>query len=97
MDPVTAVGLAASILQIINTTAQTIQHLNNVKDLPKDQAKLLQEVASLLGLLTSLKCRIEEANRDDPRFIRARDLEGDCLYQYQEAMEDLAERFSPEK
>ncbi|KAK3167680.1 hypothetical protein OEA41_010807 [Lepraria neglecta] len=30
MDPVTAVGLAASILQIINTTAQTIQYLNDV-------------------------------------------------------------------
>lgn len=82
MDPITAVGLAASILQIINTTAQTIQYLNDVKDTPKDRAKLLQEAASLLGLLTSLRCRIEEAIWDDPWFVRARALEGDCLYQY---------------
>lgn len=41
MDLVTAVGLAASILQIINTTAQNIQYLNDVEDAPKTGAKLL--------------------------------------------------------
>ena len=97
MDPITAVRLAASILQIINTIAQTIQYLNDVKDTPKDRAKLLQEAASLLELLTSLRCRVEDANRDDLWFIRALAFEGDCLYQYQKAMEDLAKRFSTEK
>lgn len=96
MDPVSAVGLAASIVQIINATAQTIQFLNDVKDAPKDRIKLLQEAAGLLGLLTSLRCRIEEANQKDPWYVRVRALEGPCLDQYRIAMEDLAQRLRPE-
>jgi hypothetical protein len=97
MDPVLAIGLAASIVQIINATAQTIQFLNDVKDAPKDRIKLLQEAAGLLGLLTGLRCRIEEANQDDPWYVRVRALEGPCLDQYRMAMEDLAQRLRPEK
>ena len=96
MDPVSAVGLAASIVQIINATAQTIQFLNDVKDAPKDRIKLLQEAAGFLGLLTSLRCRFEEANQDDPWYVRVRALEGPCRDQYRLAMEDLAQRLRPE-
>ena len=55
MDPITAAGLIASIAQLIGTTTQTIQYLNDMKDAPKYRAKLAQEASSLLMLLTDLR------------------------------------------
>ncbi len=97
MDPVTAVGLAASIIQIITATAQAIQFLNDVKDAPKDRAKIVKEAANLLGLLTSLQYRMEEANPKDAWYGRLLSLggEGGPLNQYKQAMENLAERLKP--
>lgn len=97
MDPLTAAGLAASIIQIITATLQTIQFLNDVKDAPKDRAKLVKEAANLLALLTSLQYRMEEANPKDAWYGRLLSLGGDGgpLDQYKQAMENLAERLEP--
>ncbi len=94
MDPVTVAGLTASIIQIITATAQTIQFLNDVQDAPKDRAKIVKEAANLLGLLTSLQYRMEEANLKDAWYGRLLSLRGDGgpLDQYKHAMETLAER-----
>ncbi|EXJ70463.1 uncharacterized protein A1O5_06532 [Cladophialophora psammophila CBS 110553] len=65
MDPVTAVGLRASIVQLIDSTTKAIKYLNNVNNAPKDRARLAREATSLLALLTDLRHRLEEASSTD--------------------------------
>lgn len=55
MDPVTVVGLAASIVQLIDATTTVIKYLNDVKDAPKDRATLAREGSGLLALFTDLR------------------------------------------
>ncbi len=92
MEPVSAAGLVASVLQIITATAQTIQYLNDVKDAPKDRAKIAQEASNLLVLLTSLRYRLDDASPTDPWFARLLTLggPGGPLEQYGNTMEELA-------
>jgi hypothetical protein len=97
MDPVTAVGLIASIAQLIGATAQAIQYLNDVKNAPKDRARLAREATSLLTLLTDLRYRMEEAKSTDPWFAGFRSLggRGGPLEQFREAMEELTRKLEP--
>jgi hypothetical protein len=76
MDPITAVGLIASIVQLIDTISKVISYLNDVKDTPKDRAKLARKASSLLLLLTDLRYRVEETNSTDSWFIGLRLLAG---------------------
>src|SRR4051812_25401279 len=98
MDPVTAVGLAVSITQLIDATAKAIKYLNDVKDAPKARARLAQEATSLLVLLTSLRYRVEEAKTTDPWFIGVCSLgvERGPLEQFKGVMEELARKLKPE-
>ena len=72
MDPATAFGLAASVVNLMDAAIRVIQLVNNIKGATKEQATLVQEVASLLPFLSSLKTRIELADEIDPWFARAR-------------------------
>jgi hypothetical protein len=98
MGPVTAVGLVASIAQLIDTTSQAIKYLNDVKDAPKDRAKLAREATSLLALLTGLRYRVEEANSTDPWFTGACSLgvENGPLEQFKEAMAEPSKKLKSE-
>ncbi len=60
MDPASAIGLGASIVQLIDATAKAIQYLNEVKNAPKERAKLARVATGLLSLLTDLRYRIED-------------------------------------
>ena len=93
-----AVGLAASIVQLIDATTKAIKYLNNVKDAPKDRATLAREAANLLALLMDLRCRVEEAESTDPWFtgVRSLGVKGGPLDQFKEAMEELARKLKPE-
>jgi hypothetical protein len=99
MDPVTVIGLVASIVQLIDTTTKAIKYINDVKDAPRDRARLAREAASLLALLTDLRYRLEETNSTDPWFtgIRSLGVEGGPLEQFNEAIDDLARKLEPEK
>ncbi|KAH0551049.1 hypothetical protein GP486_007597 [Trichoglossum hirsutum] len=99
MDPVTAVGLAASIVQLIDGTAKVIKYLNDVKDAPKDRARLAREATSLLAILTDLRYKVEEANPTDPWFtgVLSLGVEGGPLDQFNEALEELTRKLKPEK
>ena len=66
MEPVTAIGLVASVVQLINATTKAIKYLNDVKDAPRDLAKLAREVVSLLALLADLRRRVGEVDSADP-------------------------------
>lgn len=99
MDPVTAIGLVASIIQLIDVTAQTIKYLNDIKEAPKDRGRLARETTSLLGLLTDLRYRVEEAKSAEPWFtsVRALGVEGGPLSQFYEAMETLVGKLRLER
>lgn len=94
MDPITVIGLVASVVQLIETTAIVVQYLNEVKNAPKERARLAQEVTNLLALLTTLRYKLEEANGTDPWFVGIRSLGVALgpLDQLKNAMEDLAKK-----
>ena len=60
MDLVSATGLAASVVQLIDVTAKAFRYLNDVKNAPRDRARLAREATQLLSLLTDLRYRIED-------------------------------------
>lgn len=60
-DPLTANGLAASLVQLIDATTKAYKSLNEVKNTTKERAELAMEAASLVPLLTSLRNRVEKA------------------------------------
>ena len=62
MDPITGLGLVASVIQIIGATSTAIKYLNDAKDAPKDRAQLAQKVTNILVLLTQLRYRLEGAD-----------------------------------
>ncbi len=66
MDPISAIGLAAALAQLLVVLTQTIQYLNDVQNAPKDRGRTIQEAAALLGLLTSLNYNVESASPQDP-------------------------------
>ncbi len=71
MDPVTAIGLAASLINIMDAAMKVTRVMNDIKGATKEQAMMVQEVTSLMPFLSSLKTRIELANETDPWFARA--------------------------
>jgi hypothetical protein len=71
MDPVTAIGLTASLVNIMDAAMKVVGIINDIKGATKEQAMLIQEVTSLLPFLSSLKTRIEFANKTEPWFARA--------------------------
>ena len=67
MEPVTAVGAAASVLQFIGMAGKAIKYINDIKNAPRERGRLVQELNSLYGILIELECRVDEAkmNGDD--------------------------------
>ena len=97
MDPISALGLAASIIQIIDATTTTIKYLNDVKAAPKDRAQLAQEATSILVLLTQLRYRLEGADSEDPWYngIRRLGTDNGPLQQLHDTMVSLADKLEP--
>ena len=98
MDPVTAIGLVSSIVQLIECTAKTIGYINHVKDAPKERARLAREATTLLSLLTDLRYRIDDAEKNDPWFSGLLLLGGvnGPLELFRGDMEVLAKKLTPE-
>ncbi|KAL8705804.1 MAG: hypothetical protein Q9201_001091 [Fulgogasparrea decipioides] len=97
MDPVTAVGLAASVSQLIRVAARSVQYLIDLNSASNDQAKLLQEASHIQTLLIALRNRLEESSSDETWFngIRSLGVENGPLDQLHEALEELATRVQP--
>lgn len=98
MDPVTAVGLVAAVVQLIDVTSKVIAYVNNIKDAPKDRANLSREAASLLTLLIDLRSRAEEATTSaSPWFSGLQSLggEGGLLVDLHNALEKIADKLVP--
>ena len=63
-DPITAIGLAAGVVQLIDATTKAYMYLNEVKHATKERAELAMEAANLVPLLTSLRNRVDKAGDD---------------------------------
>jgi hypothetical protein len=98
MDPVTAVGLLASIIQVIDATTTVIKYLNDFRKAPNDRVRLSQEATNLLSLLITLRSMVEEAKTTDPWFahIRSLGVMNGPLDQVKDAMEELAGKLQTE-
>lgn len=94
-----AVGLIASITQLIDVTAKTIKYLRSVKDASADRLQLLLEASSLSSLLISLEVQAKGAGKEEAWFDRVRSLavKHGPLDQVRKALEQLAERLKPKK
>ncbi|KAJ7241278.1 ankyrin repeat-containing domain protein [Mycena rebaudengoi] len=62
MDPVTAVGLVASILQLVAAAKSVLDLGRDAANGPKEQRDLLLEVENLASLLEDLKHRVQQPN-----------------------------------
>ena len=91
------VGFVAAIAQLIEVTSKAVIYFNNVKDAPKDRARLAREATNLLSLLTDLRYRVEETNSTDPWYNGLRSLgqEGRPLMEFKAAMEHIADKLAP--
>jgi hypothetical protein len=98
MNPITAVGLLASIDQLIDSIASAIKYLRAVKNAPKERANLAREMSHLSPLLTDLRYRVDEANSADPWFAAVRSLGavGGPLDQFKDNVEKLERKLKPE-
>ncbi|KAK0708222.1 hypothetical protein B0H67DRAFT_648312 [Lasiosphaeris hirsuta] len=95
MDPVSVLGVIAAIIQLIETTANIISYVNDIKDAPAKRAQVARHTSSLLALLTDLRYRVEEANStSDPWFeaLRGLGVQEGPLVQLKDQMEQLAEK-----
>lgn len=97
MDPVSAIGLAASLLQVIGTLTKTVGYLNDVKNAPRERTQLAQEILTLLSLLMGLKDKVENADPTSSWFSQVRSLgqAGGTLEQYHTTLNALAKLLEP--
>lgn len=97
-DPVSAIGLVASIAQLIDATIKVVQYSNAIKNASRDQAKFAVEASSLLSLLISLRYDLENMKaKEDLWFAAIRSIAAPNgpLEQFSEMMEELAAKLVP--
>ncbi|KAM7214558.1 hypothetical protein V8F06_010040 [Rhypophila decipiens] len=57
MDPISATGLAGTIIGLAGTVAKTVNYVNDIKEAPVERAQFACEASNLLALLTALRYR----------------------------------------
>ena len=97
IDPISVLGFVAAVVQLIDVTSKAVNYFNDVKNAPKDRAKLAREATYLLSLLTELRYRMEETTSTDPWFTGLRSLggEGGPLMELKSALEVIADKLIP--
>ncbi len=91
MDPVSAVGLVASILTLVQTTMSLIEYLNATKDAPKESKGFLHEVLSLAVILDTLRSKVRDEDPTAPwvKQVSLLAVEGGPLDQFRSSIEQL--------
>lgn len=99
MDSITATAFPAAVVQLIAVTSKVVGYFNNVKDAPKDRAKLAREVTGLLALLTDLRYQMEENDASTSLWFAglrwSLGEEGGLLMEFKRAMEQIADKLAP--
>ncbi|KAJ7270998.1 hypothetical protein C8J57DRAFT_295558 [Mycena rebaudengoi] len=89
MDPVTAVGLVASILQLVAATKSVIDLGRDARNATKDQQDLFLEVQNLAPLLEDVHSRLKQSNN---RSVNGIQHLGKPLDQLKETMEHITRK-----
>ena len=71
MDPL---SLSAGIIAVLQLTGTLLSHLNDMRNMTKDQNQLAVEASNIYSLLVSLRFRVEQSNAHDPWFTAIRNL-----------------------
>jgi len=98
MDPISAISLAASLISLIDGTANAIQYLNSFRYAFREHEKLCREANSLLSILTNLRQKVKEASQDGNVFevaTASQSIVGGLLDQMKDAMEHLTSKLEP--
>ena len=74
MDPISGIGLVASLAQLIDVSYKVVKYVGEVKDAPEQKKALELELANLLPLIMRLKQRIESARPQDSWLSTVRSL-----------------------
>jgi hypothetical protein len=92
-----AVGLAASIISILQLSASIIKFIGETKGSSDNRNRLLTEIASTQGFLYALKDKAESPQCDDKIFqtMRALNQPNGPLEQFKQALERLASKLKP--
>ncbi|KAL2042742.1 hypothetical protein N7G274_004501 [Stereocaulon virgatum] len=69
MDPVTAVGLVASIIQLVDATGKVIKYVSGARDAPGERETLSLEAANLMPLLMALNQVVDKGSGNDPWYL----------------------------
>jgi hypothetical protein len=67
-------GIAASIIAVLQLTASVIEYLRATRDARKDRVDFLSEASGLRELLLALQNRVEESHADDLWLAQVRQL-----------------------
>ena len=89
--------MAASIMAVLDLTAEVIKFAKEAKDASAERARLLKDVINIKGSLHSLRSHIETSDPSEPWMHAAQDLTkpGGPLEVYKAALEHLLEKLSP--
>ena len=88
MDPL---SVTASIIAILQLTSKVIEYIDDVRDAPKERARLAIEASNLYSLLIILRYRIEDGRSNEAWYtaIRLLGVQNGPLDQYKDALEQL--------
>lgn len=88
MDPLSA---TASIIAILQLSAEVLSYLNDVKDASEGRAQCAIEASNIHNLLTNLRFRLEEGHSHQSWFtaVQALAVENGPLDQFKQALETL--------
>ena len=99
MDPITAIGAGASVLQLVGVAGKAIKYLNEIKNAPRQRFRLSQELNSLYGILIELQSREDEANaREDDEWLkgfRSLTVKLGPIEQLESALESIVNKAKP--
>ncbi|KAK0670200.1 hypothetical protein QBC41DRAFT_301775 [Cercophora samala] len=99
MEPASAVGLVASIIQLIDITIKVKNYIKDIKNADREVSNLSKHASTMLAMLTGLKCLMEEVEQTDPWFkaLKGLDVKGGLFYLLREEMAERALRLDTEQ
>ncbi|KAI9805699.1 MAG: hypothetical protein M1833_005192 [Piccolia ochrophora] len=98
MDPLSATGLTAGIIELTNATVNAIRFVNSVKDPPKERQLLAREIESLQQYLVELQDKVGAAHNGSTRSSNMQRLLGPNTAAFnliETTMVELVEKMQP--
>lgn len=89
------IGIAGSIVAVLQLSDKVVRYLGDIKDSSKDRQRLLIEIHSVTGLLYMLKERLERAGSETLSMIHSLNAPEGPVTQFRQALEELVPKLLP--